>query len=68
MDDARAEAVQEVSSEILKAAGAAMGRHGDDPNGGAIVAAGFAMALKAIGKHIDCKIPAVVREMLKEPA
>jgi len=62
--DAGAEAVQEISSAILKAAGAAMQRHGYDPNGAAIVAAGFAMALRAIGKNIDPKIPAIVKEML----
>jgi hypothetical protein len=62
--DAGAEAVQEMSSVILLAAGATMKRHGDDPNGGAIVAAGFAMALHAIGKNIDPKIPATVKEML----
>ena len=65
MDAARAEATQEISSAILKAAGAVMERHGDDPNGHAIVAAGFAMALKAIGKNIDPRIPAVVIEMLQ---
>ena len=64
MADAGAEAVQEISSAILKAAGSAMQRHGNDPNGGAIVAAGFAMALRAIGKNIDPKIPAIVKEML----
>lgn len=64
LDAARAEATQEVASSLLKAAGAAMTRHGPDPNGGAIVAAGFAMALDRIGKEIDPKVPAVVREML----
>jgi hypothetical protein len=64
MDAARAEATQEVASEILKAAGLVMERHGNDPNGHAIVAAGFAMALKSIGDRIDPRIPAVVRQML----
>ena len=62
---ARAEAVQEVTAAVLKAAGAAMTRHGDDPCSGAIVAAGFAMALRSIGKNIDRKIPETVRLMLE---
>lgn len=65
LDNARAEATQEVCSALLKAAGEAMKRHGADPNGCAIVAAGFAMALRAIGKHIDPLVPLTVREMLE---
>lgn len=65
MDVARAEATQEVSAAILKAAGAVMERHGNDPNGVVIVAAGFAIALKAIGEKIDPRVPAIVAEMLK---
>lgn len=68
MDDlkaAGAEAVDEICSSVLKAAGEAMKRHGNDPNGGAIVAAGFAMALIRIGEKIDARVPLVVREMLR---
>jgi hypothetical protein len=64
LDDARAEATQEVAAAVLQAAGDAMKRHGSDPNGGAIVAAGFAMALQAIGRNIDPLVPLTVRELL----
>lgn len=64
LDEARAEATQEVCAAVLMAAGDAMQRHGNDPNGGAIVAAGFAMALHAIGRSIDPLVPLTVREML----
>lgn len=62
---AGAEATQEICAGVLKAAGEAMARHGNDPNSGAIVAAGFAMALQAIGESIDAKVPMIVREMLR---
>ena len=64
LEEAGAEAVQEIASVLLKAAGAAMQRHGNDPNGGAILAAGFAMALNNIGKHIDPRVPQTVKDML----
>lgn len=64
IEQAGAEAVQEICVSLLKAAGACMVRHGDDPNSAAIIAAGFAMALRAIGDDIDRKIPLTVREML----
>lgn len=64
LDEARAEATQEVAAAILKAAGEVMKRHGDDPNGVVIIAAGFAMALQSIGKNIDSRCPAIVAEML----
>lgn len=70
MDDltkARADATQEVCASILKAAGEAMQRHGNDPQSGVIVAAGFAHALRMIGENIDPTVPIVVREML-DPA
>ena len=65
LDLARGEAVQEVTAAILMAAGEAMDRHGNDPDGHAIVAAGFAGALRRIGRHIDPNIPIVVRRMLE---
>jgi len=64
MTQARAEATQEVASAILKAAGDAMLRHGDDPHSNVIVAAGFAMALRRIGEHVDAKVPVIVHQML----
>lgn len=64
METARAEATQEVCSAVLKAAGEVMKVHGNDPHGGVILAAGFAMALKAIGEHIDRKVPLTVYEIL----
>lgn len=68
MDEARGEATQEVCCAILKAAGDAMKRHGDDPRNGAILSAGFAMALQQIGKHIDRRVPLTVYEMLTPEA
>ena len=64
MDAARAEATREVASALCKAAGEVMMRHGNDPTSAAIVAAGFAMALLAIGKDIDSRVPVIVHEML----
>ena len=64
MENAGVEAMQEMASAILTAAGVTMQRHGNDPNGRAIIAAGFAMALQMIGKSIDHKIPATVKKML----
>lgn len=61
---ATAEAVEDVASSILLAAGDAMTRHGNDPQGAQIVAAGFALALQRIGENIDANVPRVVREML----
>ena len=62
---AMADATQEIASAVLNAAGAAMERHGNDPNGSAIVAAGFAMALRSIG-NIDPHIPRIVHAMLSK--
>jgi len=64
MTQARAEATQEVASAILKAAGEAMQRHGDDPHSVVIVAAGFAMALQRIGERVDHRVPRIVHEMI----
>lgn len=44
LDIAASEATQEIASAVAAAAGDVMRRHGNDPNGSAIVAAGFAMA------------------------
>jgi hypothetical protein len=66
LTEARGEATQEVAAAIIKAAGTMMARHGNDPTGAVIVAAGFAMALNAIGKEIDPNIPRIVRKMLAE--
>lgn len=62
---ARAEAVMEVASALLTAAGSVMKRHGNDPYAGAVLSAGIALALNQIGSQIDPKIPATVRELLK---
>lgn len=48
-----AQAVQDVSSAILKAAGECMTLHGPDPNSPAILAAAFVMAIRNITEHID---------------
>lgn len=65
LQTAGAECIQEMSSALLKSAGEVMKRHGADPNGPALVAAGFAMALRVIGTNIDPKVPIIVHEMLK---
>jgi hypothetical protein len=48
-----AQAVQDVASALLRAAGEVMTVHGNDPNSLAIVSAGFAMAVIEIEKNID---------------
>jgi hypothetical protein len=48
-----AQAVQDVASAMLSAAGKAMTLHGNDPNGQAIVGAAFAMAISKIDEQID---------------
>jgi len=63
---AAAEATQEIASAVLTAAGDVMTRHGNDPYSVAIIAAGFAMAIRQMGKDIDPIIPRIVLEMLKE--
>jgi hypothetical protein len=63
---AGAECVQEMCCALLKTAAEVMKRHGDDPSSGAIVAAGFAMALQTIGRDIDRNVPLAVCEMLVE--
>lgn len=50
---AGAQAVQDVCTEMLEAAGAAMTRHGPDPNSAAILGAAFAMAADKITNNID---------------
>jgi hypothetical protein len=65
LEYARTDAIQEVASEILKAAGSVMLRHGDDPEGSIILAAGFAMALNAIGTKIDSMVPYIVGRALQ---
>lgn len=63
---ARAQATQDLYVAILNATGDAMAVHGNDPQRGAIVAAGFAMTLRAIGRNIDRHVPLTVLEMLGE--
>lgn len=53
MIGAAAEAVQEVARGMLKAAGAAMTRHGPDPNSPAILGAAFCFAIDKINRDID---------------
>lgn len=60
---AQHDAVQELASELLKTAGNVMSRQGADPRSSAIVAAGFALALRQAG-DIDPLIPLTVGEML----
>ena len=65
VDGARAQATHEMAAALLTAAAEVMARHGNDPTGPVIVAAGFAMALRAIGEHNRPEIPRIVREMLE---
>jgi hypothetical protein len=65
IENARAETIQEVSYEILKAAGRVMQRHGDDPECLIVLAAGFTMALQSIGTNIDCIVPSIVVQALQ---
>jgi hypothetical protein len=55
-----AQAVQDVASALLRAAGEVMTVHGNDPNSLAIVSAGFAMAITEIEKNIDPSFRKVV--------
>lgn len=61
-----AETVQEIAAALCKAAGGVFAHHGNDPNSGAILAAGFVMALRSIGENIDRRVPIVVRAMLED--
>jgi len=60
-----AQAVQDVASAILSAAGKAMTLHGDDPNGHAILGAALAMAICKIDKEIDPGFKQRLVELLK---
>jgi hypothetical protein len=55
-----AQAVQDIASALLKAAGDVMTVHGADPNSLAIVSAGFVMAITEIEKNIDPSFRKVV--------
>ena len=61
--EALAQATLDVAMAILLGAGEAMKRHGDDPLGVAILAAGFVMAIDKT-TSIDPHIRHIVVEML----
>lgn len=63
MEIIRAEAVSEVASAVLRAAGAVMDTHGNDPQGVCIIAAGFAQAIKSMDK-IDPVIRKIITRMI----
>jgi butyrate kinase len=65
MITARAEATQELASEICKTCGSIMTRHGNDPLGVAVLAGGIAHAITSMDK-IDPRIRIIVRELLKD--
>ncbi len=48
-----AQAVQDISSAMLKAAGECLKVHGNDPTAPAILAAAFCMAMNGIDRSID---------------
>jgi len=60
----RAQAALDVASAVTKAAGEAISRHGNDPQGAICVASGLAMAIKDMGKEIDPQILHTVRQLL----
>jgi hypothetical protein len=63
---ARAEAAEDVAVAMMRAAGEAMTRHGDDPSGVEILASGFALAIGKIADVIDPRVRVIVATMLKE--
>lgn len=64
-EQATAQAVIDVSAAILHAAGDAMKRHGDDPQGITVVAAGFSQAINAITVSIDPTFGPMLRALIK---
>lgn len=61
---ARTEAIAELSAALIRTAGEVLTRHGNDPQGPILVAAGFALALQTIGREIDENILATVCKLL----
>lgn len=61
-----AQAVQDMGSALLRAAGEVMLVHGNDPNSLAIVSAGFVMAIREIEKNIDPHFRRVVAVQLAD--
>lgn len=57
------QAVSDVATGILQAAGEALTRHGPDPNSPAILGAGFCMAIDKITSEID---PGFRRRLLSQ--
>lgn len=64
-DMAQIDAVQDVVLAILGGAEGAIGRHGDDPDAVAILAAGFAMSIEEIAKRY-APLREIVIEMLQD--
>jgi hypothetical protein len=65
MELARATAAQEISGAILRAAGEAMQKHGNDPLGIPIVATGFVLAIRSITQNLDPKFRTLILEGLR---
>lgn len=63
-EQAGAEAAQGISVALIAAAGEEMKKHGNDPNGMAIVATGFALAINAISRDLDPKFAQTVRALI----
>jgi len=63
MMDAAAEAILELTGAVLMAAGEVMKRHGPDPNGGIILAAGFARAINGMDR-IDPTVRPIIARMI----
>lgn len=52
MEDARCEAISDVARAMLRAAGAELSRHGDDPLGREILTAAVTMLIKDIDRAL----------------
>ncbi len=63
MMQAGAQAVQDISSAMFKAAGECLTLHGPDPHSGAILGAAFCMTIDKITTEID---PTFKRRMLEQ--
>lgn len=52
MDQARAEAIRDITSEMLRAAGESLFRHGDDPEAYALLTSATVTFIKEIDKDL----------------
>jgi hypothetical protein len=62
-----AQATQELCDALVRAWGDVMKRHGEDPHGVVVMAAGFSLAIRAIEKEFPA-FGTVLRELIKKGA